>query len=559
MARNKVFRFLVRFFLAVFLLSVLLTVLFYFRVRYSLPAVPDSVFKESERVQAGNDYYVLGNNWLRKNKNGNWECYVEGPAYERGRILGILQKELIENQESVFIDEINAHISSKMMQKFLMIGISWFNRDLDKNIPGDIRQEIYGVSEFFSDKYDNIGPKYNRILNYHAAHDIGHAVQNMHIVACTAFGTWGASGVPGPMVFGRNFDFYFGDAFAKNKIVLFCRPDSGYAFMSVTWAGFCGVVSGINEKGLGITLNADKSEIPEKSGTPVSVIAREILQYASNFDEAIAISRKYNSFVSESFTIVSASDSSVMVIEKTPDTTGLYYPSAQRIIVTNHFQSPALKDLPINIKHIGESESLKRFQRVDELLSQFEQPDVNDILGILRDRKGLGGKDIGLGNPEAINQLLAHHAVIFKPYRRLAWVSNYPFQEGVFNAYDLNDFWKWKAPEVQFPVSIDSLELPADTFLQSEAFVRFGQYKQWHAEILNAMGSDKVITDDFAEEFMKSNPEYYETYRVLGLYYRSRNDLSRALIYFRTALTKEIPYMEDRKAIEESIHEIERK
>ena len=66
--------------------------------------------------------------------------------------------------------------------RILSIFISLINNDLDELIPLEFRQEIYGVSKYFSDDYDYIGPKYNRIINYHAAHDIGHAMQNLHLV-----------------------------------------------------------------------------------------------------------------------------------------------------------------------------------------------------------------------------------------------------------------------------------------------------------------------------------------------------------------------------------------
>jgi len=379
----------------------------------------------------------------------------------------------MEEQEIAFLNEIDQHVSSRFIRTFLLVGIAWFNRDLDMQIPKESREEIYGMSEFFSDEYDGIGPKFNRILNYHAAHDIGHAVQNMHLVGCTAFGSWSNDSKKAEMIVGRNFDFYFGDAFAKEKVVLFCNPDSGYPYVSVTWAGFSGVVSGMNSMGLGITLNSDKSEIPTKSGTPVSIIAKEILQYASNFEEAISISNKYTSFVSESFTISSAADSSIMVIEKTPEETGLYYPEEERIIVTNHFQSNELKNLPINTQHILDSESMRRYMRVEELLLDYVKPNTHDVLSILRDQRGLDNSDIGMGNPLAINQLLAHHAVVFKPYERKVWVSNYPYQEAVFNAYDLHLFPHLRAPEVEFPISIDSLEFPADSFLNTPGYSSF--------------------------------------------------------------------------------------
>ena len=135
----------------------------------------------------------MKNNWFRKSESGLFELYVEGKPYERGVVNGKLTKELMQKQEEYFNDQINKMIPSKFYLHFLKYFVGWFNRDLDKYITEEYKAEIYGVSASASDKYNYIGSNYQRILNYHAAHDIGHALQNLALVGCTSFGTWGGN------------------------------------------------------------------------------------------------------------------------------------------------------------------------------------------------------------------------------------------------------------------------------------------------------------------------------------------------------------------------------
>jgi isopenicillin-N N-acyltransferase-like protein len=497
------------------------------------PVVVNQQPLELQRKQLDTLCYTMGDNWFRKSNSGLYELYVAGDAFERGVINGMLTAELVKRQEDHFVAQIKQMIPSTSYLHFLKYFIGWFNRHLSENIIDEYKQEIYGVSFSASDQYDYIGTNYERIMNYHAAHDIGHALQSMALVGCTSFGTWNDQSADSNLIIGRNFDFYVGDKFAEEKIVAFYQPKAGNRFMMVTWAGFTGVVSGMNEHGLTVTINAAKTSVPDASATPVSLVAREILQYAGNIQEAWAIAQKRKMFVSESFLIGSAADNRAVVIEKTPEGMDLYDPKQNFITCTNHFQSDTLGKLASNQQQIKESASAYRYERLTELLQQNGPNTVQKTVNILRDRYGVHNKDIGMGNEKAINQFIAHHAIVFEPKKRMVWVSTAPWQLGQFIAYDLNKIFSMHGLSVNHEVYDSAQNIAADPFLQTKDYQSFITYREMKEKIRAGETID-------VSALIAANPEFYHTYVLAGDYEFKRGDLAKAKIYYQKALTKVI-------------------
>jgi hypothetical protein len=374
-------------YLGAFLLLLVIGLIIYIRIVASMkpPQVANDESRSLERKEVSPGFYTIGNNWFRKSESGLYEMYVEGEPFERGEIAGKLSKELIHHQEKVFTDQIHVLVPSDLFLGILQYFVGWFNRDLDDYVPEENKLEIFGISESASHEFDFIGTPYQRLLNYHAAHDIGHALQNMSLVGCTSFATWGSKTEDQSLIIGRNFDFYVGDQFAENKIIAFYKPSKGNRFMMITWGGMTGVVSGMNSAGLTVTLNAAKSDIAYGSAMPVSLVAREILQYASTIDEAYAIAEKRKMFVAESFLIGSARDKRAAIIEKNSTTQELFTTDSDYIVCTNHFQGKATGNTPLNQEHIRTSASPYRFQRVEELLQRNNQ---NSLLKTVENPQG---------------------------------------------------------------------------------------------------------------------------------------------------------------------------
>lgn len=505
--------------------------------------------------------FVSGKNSLLKNKHQLWELYVEGDPFQVGLLSGALTDSLLKKQETIFFSKIKDLVPSKSKQKVLRFFLKWYNRKLYLNIPEEYKTEIYGYSRYSSKQFDAIAPAYLRSLYLHGAHDIGHALQDLALVGCSSFAAWNSKSEDGNLILGRNFDFYAGDEFAKDKIIAFIKPTKGNPFMIYTWAGMTGAVSGMNVKGLTITLNAGKSKIPLIAKTPISILAREILQYATNIDEAIAIAKKRKVFVSESIMVGSAIDNKAIIIEVSPNNFGVFeVENSNQIICTNHFQSKEYKKDKRNLKQIRDSHSKYRFDKMTELFNF--NPKINSTIAaeILRNTKGLNDKEIGFGNEKALNQLLAHHGIIFKPKELLVWVSANPYQLGEFVCYDLNQIFNQQKNKETF-VSFEraDLSIEKDPFLNTDDYKKYEQYRIENAKIDKAINEKKVLPLSQINEYQSLNPHFWLVYYKAGLYFYNNKNFTSAKEQFEKALLCEITTASNKLQVEKYLKKTKKK
>ncbi len=490
-------------------------------------------------------------NYLTKNRQQLWELYIKGNPLQLGYNNGALTQNLMQKQEDIFFSKVEGFVPSKFRQRLLRGFLKWYNRKMYLNVREDYLAELYGLSQYSSDQYDFIAPKYLRSLYLHGAHDIGHAMQDLAMVGCSSLAVWNENTEDGDLLIGRNFDFYVGDDFAKNKLVEFVQPEEGIPYMSVSWPGMLGVVSGMNKEGITVTINAGKSKIPWTAKTPISLVTREILQFAGNIEEAVAIAKKRKVFVSESILVGSAHDKNAVIIEVSPKNFGVYkVHNTSRVLCTNHFQSDAYKDDRRNQKHIKESHSEYRYEKLQELVQEEKKITPEKMASILRNTSGLHNKRIGYGNEKALNQLLAHHAVIFSPQKKLVWVSSNPYQLGEFVCYDLNEVFSGK-PLSQSLQAKTGLNIARDPFADSEEFGYYEQSKMLGREISEASeNKDILLSDDLIPYYQSMNPDFWLVYYQSGKYYYHKKEYPKAKIAFDKALTKEITTVPDRENVE---------
>ena len=520
-----------------------------FKTNFKTPNVNNYSFEIPKVIQKNDTLRIYKNNYLLKNKQNLWELYSQGNPYQLGLTSGALLEKLYKKQDSIFYQKINSFVPSQRKQKILFHFLKWFNRDIEKNIISEYQAELYGISHYSDTVFNRYIPAYQRSMYLHAAHDIGHALQDLMLVGCSSLVVWGDKTPDGKLIIGRNLDFYVGDDFAQNKLISFVKPSSGIPFMSVSWAGMIGIVSGMNYEGLMVTINASKSDIPFKAKTPISLLCREILQYASTLEEAVEIAKKRSVFVSENILVASAKDKKAIIIEISPRKIDVFEsPNYDNLICTNHFQSDGYLSDKKNIKQIKETHSFYRYQKIQELLQKSNKISPEYMAEILRNTEGLNKKSLGYGNEKAINQLLAHHGIIFKPEEKLVWVSSSPYQLGEFVCYDLEKIFNSDFQGV-ISAQIQERNIPKSKFLSTKEYENYEKYRILEHKIETDLKANKFIDSQSVMQLENLNPDYWKAYFIIGKVLLQNKD-KRAKIYFEKSLSLEIPYSDERQEVE---------
>ena len=520
-------------------------------------ALTDSVVRKNDSIR------TLGNNWAKKIGNDIYVCYTEGNPETRGYAYGALLPDLMSYQKRALLRRMEETVEGEWYRKFLCQFVRFYNSGIQEYLTDEQCRELYGLSLADSHDFDDLADPYELQLNLHAAHDIGHAMQDYMLVGCSSFVLNGEKTKDSSLLFGRNFDFYCGDEFAETKVLSICKPDSGYAFASVTWGGMLGVLSGMNEKGLAVCINASKLDIPKSVAMPISMLVRHILIHCKSIDEAYAEAKKMKTFVAENIVIASAYDNDMAIIEKSPEEIELYRsPNKDVLLCTNHFQSEKFMHNERNLMNINQTDTKYRIELLAEHVEKKDKFDAEDAMAVLLNPFGKGGENIGIGNEMAINQLIAHHSVVFEPDSLNIYVCTqpkdfYPYVkfnlQNILNAaetrgrvYDNHGrVYDNHVCASDYKIACQYISV-ADSMRQSEEYLGYKRFI--YLKSLKDLMS-------YPDELAKCNPMYFESYNMAGDIYIMFGDKKGACEKWKKALECKIPKLAQRKAIEDKIKE----
>ena len=312
-----------------------------------------------------------------------------------------------------------------------------------------------------------------------------------------------------------------------NKIVIRVKPRQGLEFISVAWGGMSGAVSGINEARIAVTINAAQSSQKRRTGTPVSLVMRQVLQYAKTLEEAIEIIKNSQVFVSDCYLVACGKTSTAVIVEKTPGSCAVRRADADYIISANHFLSGELKNDPGNLGYMATGTTVDRYRRMTELVQKSRGKLTPEMAAtILRDRQVPGTANPGYGNHAAINSLIATHSVIIDVTAGIIWVSQYPHQLGAYEPFGLGEFESPAGAKI----------IPPDPMLASGAYERYVTSKERLSQAEGLLKANRLDAAwKSAQEARDLNPNFYQPWFVLGKiamrqgkFLEARQDLTEA-------------------------------
>ena len=233
--------------------------------------------------------------------DGTRVLFVSGTPEEMGRQHGELMKKEIRR----VVDRIIYGVG---------VGSSF---DKGKWFFGEIEQAQARLQPF-------IDPRYLREMDAIAAgagldkEEVRLANVFPELFHCSGFALQGKATKGGVTYHGRILDYMRGVGLEENAVVIISKPEQGFGWVNVSYAGMVGSVTAMNEKQVAIGEMGGRGE-GHWDGKPMAQLVREVMEKASTLDEAVAIMRKGPRTCEYYYVISDAKSKKAVGIKATPE------------------------------------------------------------------------------------------------------------------------------------------------------------------------------------------------------------------------------------------------
>ena len=269
--------------------------------------------------------------------------YLSGTPYELGRQHGEALRAEVRGSVATTLGYFRRYLKIPFIRSWLASW--WLNRvwrQAKPFVPRAYLEELRGLS-------DGAGVPLRELFRLHAIPD--------RTYSCSSFAAWGSVTADGRLIHSRNLDWNIDVGIQRFATVFVVRPEGKHAFINLGWAGFIGVLSGINGAQISIgQIGAETTEATYR-GIPMIFLMRRVLEETSDLDAAARLIQEAPRTVGVNYVIADAKRRRAIAIETThrqarvfeaddPKEHGVAYarPMAQAIFRADAAMDPQIRE-----------------------------------------------------------------------------------------------------------------------------------------------------------------------------------------------------------------------
>jgi predicted choloylglycine hydrolase len=243
---------------------------------------------------------------------------------------------------------------------------SGFIKRLEDNFPEELRDEARGMADGLNGELFNYEAL---IIASYGYYFVDNFFYNQQLPMCSGFVAFGPATTDGILINARNMDWMQMDILLRYPTVILYRPEGKNAFISIGYPSMIGVISGMNEKGIAVSLLASPSTDCTWDGTDITLILRLVMENADTIDEAEEMITSARIASGCNILLSSGFEKTGSVVEVSASRSAIRKPENSVLLVANHYLSENMKETQTGWE--GELEwSLYRFSALQKLLEE---------------------------------------------------------------------------------------------------------------------------------------------------------------------------------------------
>lgn len=236
-------------------------------------------------------------------RDGVRVVHLSGTPYELGRQHGEALREEVRACTDHVLGYFRRYLKIPWVRSWAVnwwLETAW--RQTTPYLSPDYLEELRGLA-------DGSGVPLRELYRLHAVPD--------RTYSCANFAAWGGVTAGGRLVHLRNLDWNIDAGIQRYATVFVVRPTGKRAFVNVGWAGFIGVLTGINERQISVGQVGAETVDATFRGEPMAFLMRRMLEETEILDDAATIIREARRTVGVNYLVADAKARRALVLETT--------------------------------------------------------------------------------------------------------------------------------------------------------------------------------------------------------------------------------------------------